>query len=172
MDPVSTAALGWLTEQASSRSEHGLTDAVFHSDVRDALARVAEYGTRHAVQETVPAAQRYIVLISVLHGGDDEPAPETASAADLNEAINARLSRRLDRLADRGLHVDRSRLIGTIADQILSGIRADAASSGPLGPIAAMLSLPPGPPVPVDPAVGLDDGDDEDEDEDEDDEDA
>ena len=164
MDPVTEAAFGWLTDQVSSRTSRGPEDIAVSEDARDALGRIVESATVHAVRVTIPPEQQGAVLDEVLQEGADQPAAEVAEVERaLPEVIRGRLSARFDRLAARGFQVNRDRLVRVLTDRVLWGIGQNAAGGGALQPVAAMLSLPPGPPVPVDPPPDCDD-DDEDED--------
>lgn len=163
MDPVTAAAIGWLADQAGSRAVHSRADIAFGADVPAALTRVVRSATTHAVRMTIPSEHQDVVLDSVLQEADDQPTAAATAAADLPEAIMERLTLRFDRLAARGMPVDRDQLVEVISDQVLHGIRTDAASSGPLLPIAHLLSLPPGVPIPVDDPGGDDEEGDEEE---------
>jgi hypothetical protein len=139
VDPVSTAALGWLTEQAAATSVHGLKRLLVGDDLQNALRRVARAGLEAAILEVISPTECDVVLEAVLRYGPDESDVQVADAPDLPTAVITYLGPRFAALADQGYSVDTSRLAEVFAEKVMSGIRADEIRNGPLRPLAQLL---------------------------------
>lgn len=139
MDPVSAAALSWLTGQAAAGSAKGLKRLLLGDQQENALRGVVRAGIEAAVTEVIRADQREDVVEALLREGPGSSDLQVSAALELKEAIRAALSPRLGVLAEQGYEIDAGRLAEVITVHVMSGIRADAARGGLLRPLEEVL---------------------------------